>query len=223
MKKARSGDHPPVVPDLIRNPGVWGKREGIDYAAFGNRRITTMTVNKIEPVELVRLVHGSPTRVCAVVTGGGVLSLAWLFGEPGASRTFLDAQIPYSMRALDGYVGVDAEQHVSPVEADRMAQAALARGQRLAESVEGIAGVSCTATIATDRPKRGEHRCAIAWASVGGSAVYSLTLVKGARGRAGEEEVVSRLFLNTLAEACGVAERVDLLLVEGESVVTHRS
>ena len=152
-----------------------------------------------------------------------MLSLAWLFGEPGASRTFLDAQIPYSMRALDGYVGVDAEQHVSPVEADRMAQAALARGQRLAESVEGVAGVSCTATIATDRPKRGEHRCAIAWARAGGSAVYSLTLVKGARDRAGEEEVVSRLFLNALAEASGVDERVDLLLIEGESVVTHRS
>ena len=63
-----------------------------------------MAANKIEPVELVRLVHAAPTRVCAVVTGGGVLSLAWLFGEPGASRTFLDAQIPYSMRALDEYV-----------------------------------------------------------------------------------------------------------------------
>ena len=123
-----------------------------------------MATEMVEPVELVRLVHASPTRVCAVVTGGGVLALAWLFGEPGASRTFLDAQIPYSMRALDEYVGVDAEQHVSPTEADRMAATALMRGHRLAESMEGIAGVSCTATIATDRPKKGEHRCAAAWA-----------------------------------------------------------
>ena len=60
------------------------------------------------------------------------MSLAWLFGEPGASRTFLDAQVPYSMRALDEYVGVDAEQHVSPLEADRMAAAALKRGRHLA-------------------------------------------------------------------------------------------
>ena len=188
-----------------------------------NPRFKTMAANKIEPVELVRLVHAAPTRVCAVVTGGGVLSLAWLFGEPGASRTFLDAQIPYSMRALDEYVGVDAEQHVSPIEADRMATTALMRGQHLAGSTESIAGVSCTATIATDRPKRGEHRCATAWARDGDRAVYSLTLEKGARDRAAEEEVVSRLFLNTLAEACGVDERVDLPLLKGESIVAHES
>ena len=178
-----------------------------------------MTTKKIGPVELVRLVHASPTRVCAVVTGAGVLSLAWLFGEPGASRTFLDAQVPYSMRALDEYVGVDAEQHVSPLEADRMAAAALTRGRRLAGSPP-VAGVSCTATIATDRTKKGEHRCATAWRREDGGAVYSVTLVKGARDRAGEEMVVSRLFLNTLAEACGVAERVELNLLEGESVHT---
>ena len=181
-----------------------------------------MATEMVEPVELVRLVHASPTRVCAVVAGGGVLALAWLFGEPGASRTFLDAQIPYSMRALDEYVGVDAEQHVSPTEADRMATTALMRGHHLAESMEGIAGVSCTATIATDRPKKGEHRCAAAWARKDSRGVYSLTLVKGARDRAGEEEVVSRLLLNTLAEACGVKERVDLLLLESEAVVKHR-
>ena len=178
-----------------------------------------MAASKIGPVKLVRLIHASPTRVCAVVTGGGVLSLAWLFGEPGASRTFLDAQVPYSMRALDEYVGVDAEQHVSPLEADRMAAAALARGHHLAGPDERVAGVSCTATIATDRTKKGEHRCATAFRREGGGAVYSMTLEKGARDRAGEEEVVSRLFLNTLAESCGLDERVDLLLFEGESVL----
>ena len=49
--------------------------------------------------------------------------------------------------------------------------------------------------------------------------MYSLTLKKGARDRAGEEEVVSRLFLNTLAQACGVEHRVELPLTDGESVV----
>ena len=81
--------------------------------------------------------------------------------------------------------------------------------------MEGIAGVSCTATIVTDRPKKGEHRCAAAWAREDSRGVYSLTLVKGARDRAGEED---RLLLNTLAEACGVDERVDLLLLESEAV-----
>ena len=104
-----------------------------------------------------------------------------------------------------------------------MATTALMRGQHLAGSIKSISGVSCTATIATDRPKKGEHRCATAWARDGDRAVYSLTLEKGARDRAAEEEVVSRLFLNTLAEACGVDERVDLPLLKGESIVAHES
>ena len=181
-----------------------------------------MTTKTVEPVELVKLIHASPTRVCAVVTGGGVLSLAWLFGEPGASRTFLDAQVPYSMRALDEYVGVDAEQHVSPLEAARMAAAALTRAHHLAGTGGLVAGVSCTATIATDRPKKGEHRCATGWKSEDGGSVFWLTLAKGERDRAGEEEVVSRLFLNTLAEACGVDERIELLLLAGETIVERR-
>ena len=127
--------YPPAPPDSQLNGKANTRRRGAV-------KITAMTASTIEPVELVRLIHASPTRVCAVVTGGGVLSLAWLFGEPGASRTFLDAQIPYSMRALDEYVGVDAEQHVSPLEADRMATAALTRGRHLAAPDDRVAGVS---------------------------------------------------------------------------------
>ena len=80
----------------------------------------------------------------------------------------------------------------SPSEADRMAARALTRGHHLAGSHVQVAGVSCTATIATDRTKKGGHRCATAWRGEDGGRVYSLTLKKrGARprwrGRGGQQ------------------------------------
>ncbi|MDA1004809.1 MAG: hypothetical protein O3B31_15905, partial [Chloroflexi bacterium] len=65
-------------------------------------------------------------------------------------------------------------------------------------------GVACTATIATDRLKRGEHRCWIGVASITGVTTYGLRLEKNARDRGGEEAVVSRLALHALAVGCGL-------------------
>ncbi len=172
---------------------------------------------------LVTKIHATPMRMCLVVTGAGTRAVAWLFGEAGASRTLLDAQVPYAMAALHEYVGVEPDQHVSAVEAGRMADAALARARKLAQSGSlepstPLAGVSCTATIATDRQKRGDHRCHVAWSDGESQRVYSLVLNKGERDRDGEEEVVSRLILNAVAEACGLDERVGLRLMHGETV-----
>jgi hypothetical protein len=79
-------------------------------------------------------------------------------------------------------------------------------------------GLACTATIATDRPKRGEHRCCVATWDDAGVATYNLLLVKGQRDRAGEEDVVSRLIIQSLARACGLEAELPLGLVVGEEV-----
>jgi hypothetical protein len=52
--------------------------------------------------------------------------------------------------------------------------------------------------------------------------LHVLTLRKGARDRAGEEEAVSRLLLGALAEACGVPPAFATELLPGESVVVER-
>ena len=174
----------------------------------------------VEKDDLVRLVHGTPTLICLAVAGAGVRALAWLFEQPGASRTILDAQAPYSMRALEEYAGAAAKQHVSAVEARRMAEAALERARRLAGQESQVAGVACTAAVVTDRPRRGANRCHVAWTKDGGGAAYSLQLNKGERDRNGEEEVVSRLLLNAVAEACGLDERVDMPLLTGEAITS---
>ena len=75
------------------------------------------------------------------------------------------------------------------------------RALELREGEEPVVGLACTATIATDRPKRGDHRACVSLRDDTGTVTYELKLAKGARDRKQEEELVSRLALKTLSEA----------------------
>ena len=154
-----------------------------------------------------------------VVTGGGAQALADLLAVPGASRTLLEAVVPYSERALTEFLGMLPQQSVSIESAAALARTAYQRALRLrTEGTGPVIGLSCTATLVTDRPKKGAHRAHIGVCDGGQSWVYSLTLQKGARDRPGEERLVSDLLLQVLAEACGLEIVVDLPLLEEERV-----
>ena len=171
--------------------------------------------------DLVTQIHGGPANVCLVITGAGTSAISALFSVAGASRTVIDAQVPYSRTALDAYVGTQAEQHVSQDEARTMAIKAHDRAVRLSDSEirsNRLIGLSCTAAIATDRHRRGENRVHVAWHDGERGAAYSLVMNKGERDRAGEEAVCSAIVLNALAEACGIEDRVELQLLPGENV-----
>jgi hypothetical protein len=81
-----------------------------------------------------------------------------------------------------------------------------------------VFGVGCTATIATDRAKKGDHRCVVSIHDPFGIASYELVLIKGSRDRQGEEDLVSWLILYAIAEACGIYDLPKLPLLEGENV-----
>ncbi len=72
----------------------------------------------------VEAVHGGGARLALCVTGGGARAVSWLMGVPGASRSVLEAQIPYSESALEGYLGRKVDGAVSPEVAAEMARAA---------------------------------------------------------------------------------------------------
>lgn len=170
--------------------------------------------------DLVQAIHAAPGKMCIAVTGAGTQALAWLFAEPGTSRTVLDARIPYSSAALNDFTGKVAEQHVSANEAMLMADRALADAKRLGEEGVLLAGVGCTAAIATDRNRRGQNRCHVAFVSSDGrSSVISLVMNKGERSRAAEEEVTSRIVLNAVADAKLVNQQVSVSLLGGEQLV----
>lgn len=176
--------------------------------------------NDLRP--LVEHIHASPTQAVVVVSGGGAQAVAWLLGVPGASRTVLEVTIPYGRRSMVEFLGREPAGYASAETAAEMAEAAYRRALALREAEAPVIGLACTATIATDRLKRGDHRCAVATCDGAGSAVYELILAKGKRDRAGEEDVVSRLLLHALAEACGVDSEPALGLLEGEHLDVRR-
>ena len=171
---------------------------------------------------LVASIHASPKMAVVTVAGAGGQALAWLLGVPGASRTVLEAVVPYGRKALTEFLGHEPNQHVSLETAKEMAEAAYERGLRFREGGEPVVGLACTASIATDRPKRGEHRCCIATWDDSGVTTYALNLAKGQRDRPAEEEVVSRLVLRALAESCGVGLEIILPLLQSERLEVQR-
>jgi hypothetical protein len=143
-------------------------------------------------------------------------------GVAGASRTVLEVVVPYASQSMIDFVGHTPDQYVSLETARVMARAAYRRALHLREGSPPVLGLACTATIATDRPKRGEHRCYIVTWDESGAAAYSLRLAKGHRDRAGEEMLVSMLVLQALAAACGVQAELELGLMAEDELIIQR-
>ena len=167
----------------------------------------------------VEALHSTEMMASLAIAGAGTQAIGWILGVAGASRTVLDIQVPYASSAVIDYAGEEPGQFVSVEAARSLAQAAYFRATRLRTGQTPVVGLACTATIATDRPKRGDHRCHVAIHHPVESTVMSLTLEKGHRDRDGEDETVSRLILNALAEVAGVGGRLGLDLIPGEVVV----
>ena len=121
----------------------------------------------------------------------------------GSSRTLLEATDHYAAASLVQAVGFEPESFASERVALALAQSAYRRAQVLAPDTP-VFGLGCAASIATDRPKRGEHRAFVAARSPLGTSSYALTFTKGALTRKGEERQVSLLTLQALANVCGL-------------------
>ena len=170
---------------------------------------------------LVALLHQrAPCQYVLALTGGGTGAAAWLLSVPGGSRSLLEVVVPYGEEALCEYLGRRPASFCSAETGRAMAARARARARWLAPGAP-VAGVGCTASLRSDRPKRGDHRFHLCVDAGDRAVAVSLTLAKEARDRAGEEEVLDRVLLNALAEAFGLAERVEVPLLTGEQIVTE--
>jgi hypothetical protein len=198
------------------------------------------------PEQLVQQIHDSPTRIVLAATGGGSRAIADLLEVPGGSRTLLEAVVPYSAPAMIAWLGGMPDEFCSARAGRAMAMAAFHRARRYEatnisaaslpfgegpgeaedrpqEQPSQLAGVACTASLATDRPKRGEHRIHIALQTASLTAAWRLQLQKGRRTREEEERLTGRMLLNVVAEASDVAERLTLDLLEGERIEESRT
>lgn len=178
-----------------------------------------MFSDSAERTRLVAQIHDSPQMTVIVITGGGTGALADLSAVPGASRTLLEARIPYCERALVDFLQYSPRQAVSVETAAALAHRAFERARYLMPDQEvPVIGLSCTAALVTDRPKKGEHRLHVGVCTDDGSRVYSLILAKGARTRVREERVAADVVLCAIAGATGLPFSLDLGLLPGEEV-----
>jgi hypothetical protein len=197
--------------------------------------------------QLVQQFHDAPTRIVLTATGGGSRAIANLLEVPGASRTLLEAFVPYSDQAMIDYLGSRPDEFCSNRTARAMAMAAFLHARKLGQadialvaattqiassglsgsvnnpqSVD-LAGAACTAGLLTDRPRRGSHRIHVALQTAAITATWSLELLKDRRSRPEEEHVAGRMLLNAVAESCGLEARLALDLLEGEKVEELRT
>jgi hypothetical protein len=180
---------------------------------------------------LIQRIHVAPALMVLEFAGAGSQLLHWLHLVAGSSRTILEATDRYAPMSLIEAVGFTPERFTSAEVAAALAKraaeraTALARGREvsaggrhyrpapgdergepaeIAQRAAPTFGLGLTAAIATDRGKRGEHRCEVAVHDLFGTQHYGLGLSKGARDRGGEERVVSELSLRAIADASGV-------------------
>src|SRR5262245_7200597 len=136
--------------------------------------------------DLITALHAAPVQWVLAVTGGGASAGGELLSVPGGSRTLLEFVVPYHEHALADFLGFAPDSYCSAATSQALARRALERGQWLAPTAL-VYGLGATASLVSDRPKRGEHRVHVSVAGPDGTHTWSVTLTKGQRDRAGEE------------------------------------
>src|SRR5712671_4534986 len=138
------------------------------------------------------------------VTGGGSGAISSLLEVPGASASVLEAIVPYAATALAAWLGRTPDHYCSERTARAMAMASFQRAQELSSAdPHTLLGIGATASLASNRPKRGPHRIHVAWQSADTTAVTSCTFPSEST-RADEERMATQLILDAVADACGI-------------------
>jgi hypothetical protein len=205
-----------------------------------------MNSSQIDLDALVLAIHAAPVQFVSATTGGGSRAIADLLERPGGSKVLLEAIVPYSAAALVDFLQARPEQFCSARTARLMAMAAYQRARLLygheapnsgdphpsplpgregtgSDGARNIVGVGCTASLASDRPKRGDHRIHVAYQTRATTAEFSLVLAKGRRTRAEEEAIAAALILNATSDACGGLGQLDLGIRGDEPLQTRRA
>lgn len=174
-------------------------------------------------------IHSAPCQAVIAATGGGSSAIGRLLEVPGGSNTLLEAVVPYSHSSLEDWLGRAVEQACNPQAARAMAMAAWTRARSLAPECNPhqLVGIGATASLVSDRPKRGEHRLHVAVQTAEYTHCHSLVLKKGARHRAAEEQLVADLVLAGLAEVAAlplkpIQQAINEQLVGSEQIESLR-
>jgi hypothetical protein len=154
------------------------------------------------PRELIQSIHDTPGLWVIAATGGGSGALSGLLEVSGASRTLIEATIPYAPPALASYLGHAPLQAAGPATARAMAMAAFQRCRVLQGDLPApLFGLGCCAALTTDRTRRGTDRCFVAVQSLTTTFEASLTLTSNQRDRPAQEALCAELIWRIMHQA----------------------
>ncbi|KAI3502585.1 hypothetical protein L1887_30744 [Cichorium endivia] len=174
---------------------------------------------------LVETIHSTPTQAVLYFSGGASQALGWLASVPGASNTVLEVIVPYSRMSMIQLLGKVPVQFTSKETAEDMALVAYNRALKLSKPGSPVLGVGFTGSLATARPKLGDHRFYLSTRTSNRLWASSVTLSKGLRTRDQEERVSSQVLLKAIADACKVQSALtfhsDLTADEVPDVTEH--
>eukprot|EP00178_Gracilaria_changii_P000916 TRINITY_DN111_c0_g1_i1.p1 TRINITY_DN111_c0_g1~~TRINITY_DN111_c0_g1_i1.p1 ORF type:complete len:421 (-),score=48.92 TRINITY_DN111_c0_g1_i1:795-2057(-) len=154
----------------------------------------------------VELIHQSPTRIVVILSGGASHVSSWLLSVPGASKTVLEARIPYERTAILDTIGTELRDTIvsfsSPASARALALSAYRRAVALAPVGTRVCGVAAACALVSTTAKKGDHRAFVTTHSSERVVEYSLKMEKGRRKRFEEELLSSRLVLQAILDDC---------------------
>uniref|UniRef100_A0A2P2KZX9 Uncharacterized protein n=1 Tax=Rhizophora mucronata TaxID=61149 RepID=A0A2P2KZX9_RHIMU len=107
---------------------------------------------------LVEALHSSSTQAVFYIAGGASQALGWLMSVPGATNTVLEVVLPYSRMSMIQLLGKIPANYCSQQTAEEMALLAFNRALKLSRPGAPVLGVGFTGSLASSRPKLGDHR-----------------------------------------------------------------
>ncbi|XP_065881201.1 uncharacterized protein [Euphorbia lathyris] len=166
---------------------------------------------------LVEAIHSTPTQAVLYLSGGASQALGWLVSVPGATNTVLEAVVPYSRMSMIQLLGKIPTHHCSQVTAEQMALLAYNRALKLSTPGSQVLGVGFTGSLASTRPKLGDHRFYLSTRTSDRLWVSGVTLSKGLRTREEEDTISSHLLLKAIADECKVQATFVSQLTESDA------
>ena len=161
-------------------------------------------------LEIIEKIHSSPYRFVLVSSGGGTNAISEVLKVPGASKSVLEAYVPYAKESLDYYLLKQPDHYCSLSTTLSMAAKAYSAAKKIDPNInpKNLLGVAVTASLATNYSKKGEHKFFIAIQTYKYSSSFSYSFVKGELTREEEEQIVTDHIINAIAQSCEVQNRM---------------
>ncbi|KAK6146846.1 hypothetical protein DH2020_020715 [Rehmannia glutinosa] len=153
---------------------------------------------------MVEAIHANPTQAVLYLSGGASQALGWLMSVPGASKSVLEAVVPYSRMSMIQLLGKVPSKFASRQTAEDMALMAYNRALKLSQPGFPALGVGFSGSLASTRAKLGDHRFHVSTRTSDQLWASTVTLSKGLRNREEEDKVSSQFLLKAIAYACKV-------------------